>query len=231
MSRLGELLVRENLISLPQLQKAQEEQRKTGARLGYSLAKLGHHHRRGAHRLPLQAVRRPGDQPRRVRDRPRGDRSSSRPECAPSATAHPGQPRRLVAHRRDGRPVEPPRHRRHQVPHRLQHRVGGRLARSAIDEAIERYYEQQASLLRRGHGELRRRGDRVRRRRRGASTSSTSRSAREDAPVVKLVQRDPAQRDQEGRERHPHRAVREDAPRALPHRRRALRGDARRRSS
>ncbi|HEX8952398.1 MAG TPA: type IV-A pilus assembly ATPase PilB [Polyangia bacterium] len=41
MSRLGELLVRENLISLTQLQKAQEEQRKTGARLGYSLTKLG----------------------------------------------------------------------------------------------------------------------------------------------------------------------------------------------
>src|SRR6476469_1047123 len=41
MSRLGELLVRENLISLSQLQQAQEEQRKTGARLGYSLTKLG----------------------------------------------------------------------------------------------------------------------------------------------------------------------------------------------
>jgi type IV pilus assembly protein PilB len=41
MSRLGELLVREHLISLSQLQKAQEEQRKTGTRLGYSLTKLG----------------------------------------------------------------------------------------------------------------------------------------------------------------------------------------------
>ncbi len=41
MSRLGELLVRENLISLSQLQKAQEEQKKSGARLGYSLTKLG----------------------------------------------------------------------------------------------------------------------------------------------------------------------------------------------
>jgi type IV pilus assembly protein PilB len=41
MSRLGELLVRENLISLQQLQKAQEEQRKSGERLGYSLTKLG----------------------------------------------------------------------------------------------------------------------------------------------------------------------------------------------
>jgi type IV pilus assembly protein PilB len=41
MSRLGELLVRENLISLAQLQKAQEEQRKTGTRLGFNLTKLG----------------------------------------------------------------------------------------------------------------------------------------------------------------------------------------------
>jgi type IV pilus assembly protein PilB len=41
MSRLGELLVRENLISLAQLQKAQDEQRKAGTRLGYSLQKLG----------------------------------------------------------------------------------------------------------------------------------------------------------------------------------------------
>src|SRR5438045_2534593 len=41
MSRLGELLVRENLISLQQLQKAQEAQRKTGGWLGVSLTKLG----------------------------------------------------------------------------------------------------------------------------------------------------------------------------------------------
>ncbi len=40
-SRLGELLVRENLITLDQLRRAQEEQQKTGKRLGYSLTKLG----------------------------------------------------------------------------------------------------------------------------------------------------------------------------------------------
>src|SRR5512137_927981 len=39
--RIGELLVRENLISLQQLQKAQEEQKKAGGRLGYQLTKLG----------------------------------------------------------------------------------------------------------------------------------------------------------------------------------------------
>ncbi len=39
--RLGELLVRENLVSLQQLQKAQEEQRKTGGRIGSLLVKQG----------------------------------------------------------------------------------------------------------------------------------------------------------------------------------------------
>ena len=39
--RLGELLVRENLISVQQLRKAQEEQQKTGARIGTALIKTG----------------------------------------------------------------------------------------------------------------------------------------------------------------------------------------------
>jgi type IV pilus assembly protein PilB len=41
-NRLGELLVREKLISLAQLRAAQEEQQKTGNNLGYTLAKLGY---------------------------------------------------------------------------------------------------------------------------------------------------------------------------------------------
>ena len=39
--RLGELLVRENLISLAQLQRAEEERRDSGERLGYTLTRLG----------------------------------------------------------------------------------------------------------------------------------------------------------------------------------------------
>ncbi len=39
--RLGELLVRENLISLSQLKSAQDHQRKSGDKLGYALTKLG----------------------------------------------------------------------------------------------------------------------------------------------------------------------------------------------
>jgi type IV pilus assembly protein PilB len=39
--RLGELLVRENLISLAELKKAQQDQRQSGDRLAYTLTKLG----------------------------------------------------------------------------------------------------------------------------------------------------------------------------------------------
>jgi type IV pilus assembly protein PilB len=42
MSRLGELLIRENLITAKQLNDAQEEAKKAGGRLGYSLTKLGY---------------------------------------------------------------------------------------------------------------------------------------------------------------------------------------------
>jgi len=41
-NRLGELLVREKLISLQQLRKAQDEQKRTGHNLGFTLAKLGY---------------------------------------------------------------------------------------------------------------------------------------------------------------------------------------------
>jgi type IV pilus assembly protein PilB len=41
-NRLGELLVREKLISLQQLRQAQEEQRRSNTKLGYALAKLGY---------------------------------------------------------------------------------------------------------------------------------------------------------------------------------------------
>src|SRR5215468_3970328 len=41
MSRLGELLVREKLISLQQLQKAQDEAKRSGKRLGHALTHLG----------------------------------------------------------------------------------------------------------------------------------------------------------------------------------------------
>jgi type IV pilus assembly protein PilB len=39
--RLGELLVREKLVSREQLDKALQEQKQSGTRIGYNLVKLG----------------------------------------------------------------------------------------------------------------------------------------------------------------------------------------------
>src|SRR5436305_13947519 len=42
MSRIGELLLREKVVSLQQLQQAQDEAKRTGKRLGATLARLGY---------------------------------------------------------------------------------------------------------------------------------------------------------------------------------------------
>ena len=42
MSRIGELLVREKMVSIQQLQQAQDEAKRTGKRLGATLARLGY---------------------------------------------------------------------------------------------------------------------------------------------------------------------------------------------
>ena len=70
-NRLGELLVREKLISLSQLRHAQDEQQKSGSNLGYTLAKLGYVSDDEITSFLSPAVPRPDDQPRGVRDRRR----------------------------------------------------------------------------------------------------------------------------------------------------------------
>ena len=93
-------------------------------------------------------------------------------------------------------------------------------------EAIERYYDEEGAVARRDRGRLRRRGHRGRQRRgrrqrrRRSAQGSRRRAGRQAGEP------DPDRRDQEGRLRHPRRALREGLPRPLPHRRRALRGDA-----
>ena len=216
-NRLGELLVREKLISLSQLRHAQEEQQKSGRepRLHARQARL--RHRRRDHQLLSPAVPRPDDQPRGVRDRRRDPQA--RPQGAVrEAPGHPGLAHGQLAHRRDGRPDEPQRDRRPEVPHRLQHRAGHR--ERDRDPRGDREVLQRRPLVRRGDGRLRRDGDRVHRRR-GGRQPPRAREGERGRAGRPARQHDPAQRHQEGRERHPHRAVREEAPRALPHRRRA----------
>ena len=67
--RLGELLVRENLISVQQLRKAQEEQQKNGTRIGTALIKTGAIEESKLTDFLSQAVRRAGDQPEGLRHR------------------------------------------------------------------------------------------------------------------------------------------------------------------
>ena len=94
------------------------------------------------------------------------DDPEARPEGAVrEAPGHPRLAHGQLAHRRDGRPDEPQRDRRPQVPHRLQHRAGRRVARRRSTTAIERYYNAGPSYDE-VHGGLRRGRDRVRRRRR-----------------------------------------------------------------
>ena len=83
---------------------------------------------------------------------------------------------------------------------------------------------QRRSLLRRGDGRVRRAGDRVHGRRGGRQPPRAREGERGRAGRASR-EHDAAERHQERRERHPHRALREEAPRALPHRRRSRRGD------
>ncbi len=140
----------------------------------------------------------------------------------------------LVAHRRDERPDEPPRHRRHQVPHGLQRRAGGRERDGdprGDREALRRGGAAagggsggSARRPRLAHRRPRRRRRRVRQRRRGRREPRRAHEGQRGRPRGAPLQRDPPQRHQGARERHPHRALREDDAGALPRRRRAPRG-------
>ncbi len=171
-NRLGELLVREKLISLSQLRTAQEEQQKSGRQPWLRPGQARVHLRRRDHQLPVAAVPRPDDRPRRLRDR-RRDPEAGRQGAVREAPGHPRLAHRQRAHRRDGRPDQPARHRRPQVPDRLQHRAGHRERDG--DPRDHREVLQRRPLVRRGHGRLRGRGDRLLRRRARTSTCSSSR--------------------------------------------------------
>ena len=223
MSRLGELLVREKLISLSQLQQAQDEQRKNRCTPRLQPRQARHRRRAGAHQLPLEAVPRPVDQPRRVRDRRRG------PEARPErdlreAPGHPGHRAgaTLIVAMADPSNIYAIDDLKFLTGYNIE---PSSRPRPRSTTAIERYYEKPVPPTTRCSASsttttiefARRRRRRQRPRPREGSGRRAGRQA---------VQHDPAQRHQEGRERHPHRAVREEAPRPLPHRRRALRRDA-----
>ncbi len=223
--RLGELLVRENLISLQQLQKAQEEQRKTGGRLGSAARQA---------RAPSPSTSSPTSSPSSTASRRSTSRTSrSTPEViklipkevAREAPGHPGEPRRLVADRRDGDPSNI------FAIDDLKFLTGYNVELVVASRGGDRRGDRALLRRSRPHATTRCIGDfddddvEVVERRATTSTSSTSRRRAEDAPVVKLVNVDPLDAIKKGASRHPRRALREGLPRPLPHRRRALRGD------
>jgi type IV pilus assembly protein PilB len=186
--RLGELLVRENLITLQQLQKAQEEQKKTGGRLGFNLTKLGYieeseltaflSKQYGVPSINLQEFE---IDPEVIKLVPH--------EVAEKHQVIPVNAGGGVADRGDGRSVEHARHRRRQVPHGLQHRGGGRVrdgshhgrrSRSAAAPK-RRISTTTTSWMSFDEDEIEVGGDED-----SVNVVDLERSA-EDAPVVKLV--------------------------------------------
>ena len=105
---------------------------------------------------------------------------------------------------------------------------------TAVQEALAKYYavteEQRAERARDGVEGPRRHARRHRRRRPGARGARGDQRRGADEAGRRGAGHPPRQRapdvgDPEGRERHPHRAVREGVPRPVPHRRRALQRD------
>ena len=246
--RIGELLLKEKRITPAQLQEALNYQKTSGGKLGVQPRQARLRQGRGDHRAALEAVRRPLDQPRAVRDRSGHHQADSRRDRAqvPDRSA---QPSRRDADDRDDGSDQRVRHGRHQVHDGLQRRAGRRVRdrgggrhrsaitpRAAAPRSDAKTKRRAARAGRRpeqrrdprdGHpGARGDRGDRRRRRRdaRGdrADRRRVAREAGRRGAGHPAREPDADVGDPEGRERHPHRAVREGIPRPVPHRRHPL---------
>ena len=237
--RLGELLLREKRVTPAQLQEALNHQRANGGRLGTSLVKLGIPQRRGHHRRSSAASTacRPINLAR-VRSRPGGRPADSRRDRR-QVQRHSRRPHRHDADARDDGPDQRLRDGRHQVHDGPARRAGRRvrdrdsrrdraaLRRSNGQRARRRNGGKAADLVNKALEDLgtsTRRRPRGRRRRRG-DRRRVARAAERRSADHPAGQRADAVGDSAGRERHPHRAVREGHADPVPHRRRAAGGD------
>ena len=123
--RIGDLLVREGLITKEQLAKALQEQKQSGTRVGYNLVKLGFIQEieltkmlAKQHKMPAVDLSRFEVDPKIAKMIPN--------ELATEASRPAAQARRPHADRRDGRSDEPRRPRGPQVHHALRHLPGHR---------------------------------------------------------------------------------------------------------
>ena len=182
--KLGELLIRDNLITPAQLQKALEEQKRAGG--GWAQTSPGWDIKEEQlteflskqYGVPAVNLKEFEIDPEVIKLIPE--------EVARKHVAIPVNRAgsTLIVAMAD--PSQHLRHGRHQVPDRLQHRGGGRAPSNAIKEAIERYYaasrtdlEEVMEDLEDLDIELGGGGEEV--------NVSDLEKATEDAPVVKLV--------------------------------------------
>ena len=235
--RIGELLLKEKRITPEQLQEALNYQRQNGGKLGFNLIKLGYVKDEEITALLSKQYGVPSIALGAVRDRSRRHQARSRRDRA-EVPDRPALARRRHADDRDDRSDQRLRHGRHQVHDGLQRRAGRRVrdrghrghrevlrqgaaaaaaARAAAPSALEvasKALEDMPILGDTGDVEVLEELEEI-------SAEMLAKQG-EEAPVVKLVNVHPDVGDPEGRERHPHRAVREGAARPLPHRRPAL---------
>ena len=199
-NRLGELLVREKRISLTQLKAAQDEQKRTGQNLTYALAKLGYICEKEITNFLSQQYRVPTINLDEYEIDAEIGKLVSKEICEKHRIIPVSRAGNL-AHRRDERPDEPQRHRR-PASFLTGYNVEPVIAsENAILAAIERMFQAQARHQRRGArpSSTTSRSSSASEEESDAQRRSSSSKASEDAPIVRLVQRDPAQRDQEVR--------------------------------
>ena len=220
-NRLGELLVREKLISLAQLRTAQEEQQRAGTNLGYTLAKLGYISDTEITNFLSQQYRVPTVNLEEYEIDADILKLVSKDQCEkhrviPVSRAGSS----LIVAMADPTNLNAIDDLKFLTGYNIEPVIA---SETAIATAVDKFYNAGPSYDEVMAGfdeeEIDFTGD------------------EEDINVLELEKQssrragrtpgehDPAQRHQEGRERHPHRAVREEAPRPLPRRRRAPRGD------
>ena len=224
--RIGDLLVREGLITKDQLDKALQEQRQNGTRVGYNLVKLGF----------IQEIELTKMLARQYK-MPAVDLSKFEvdPKIVKLIPADLAVKNLVLPLKRDGRtltvamadPTNFARHRRPQVHHALRHLPGhrGRVhapQRAREDLRVGRRPDVRAA--RRHRGTRQRRRSRSRRDQGRGSQRDRARRADGRGAGREADQRAPHRRRQARRQRHPLRVLRARASRALSHRRRA-RGD------
>ena len=247
--RIGELLLKEKLITPEQLQQALTQQKANGGKLGYNLVKMGFVKDEEITALLSKQYGVPSINLAQFKiDLDHRQAHSHRDRA--QVPDHPAQPLRQHAHDRDDGSDQRLRDGRHQVHDRLQRRAGRRVGsrdhrrdREVLPErqgrrgkrrgrrqgrqagrGRHRQHARDGEPRPRGAAELARRRRRRRRGPRGAAGDQrrgarpagrgrAGRAARERRADVG---------DSEGRQRHPHRAVREGAARPLPHRRDSL---------